>query len=199
MASTLGARRSRRDARRRQGVRGVSRGARTAGGTPAVSRVARLAAGLDEPLLVTDGVNVRYLLGFQSSNCAVLVEPDGTTTLYTDFRYLEAARAIDGVEVVQTRRDVAGALAELLAGRRVGFEASPYLVRPLADDREWRSRARRDPRARRGAPAREGRRRARCASPSLRDLGRRLRSACRRAVRRTHREGHRVVDRENIP
>ncbi len=89
-----------------------------------MSRIAKLAAGLSEPLLVTDGVNIRYLLGFQSSNCAVLVEPDGTATLYTDFRYVEAARSVDGVTVVQTRRDVAGALSELLAGRRVGFEAS---------------------------------------------------------------------------
>ena len=88
-----------------------------------MSRLARLAAGLDAPLLVTDGVNVRYLSGFKSSNCALLVEPEGTTTLYTDFRYLEAARSVEGVEVVQTQRDVAGALAELLAGRRVGFEA----------------------------------------------------------------------------
>ena len=88
-----------------------------------MSRLARLAAGLDAPLLVTDGVNVRYLSGFRSSNCALLVDPEGTTTLYTDFRYLEAARSVDGVEVVQTQRDVAGALAELLAGRRVGFEA----------------------------------------------------------------------------
>jgi len=89
-----------------------------------MSRVERLAASLSEPLLVTDGVNVRYLLGFQSSNCAVLVEPDGKATLYTDFRYLEAAKAVADVEVVQTRRDVAGALSELLANRRVGFEAS---------------------------------------------------------------------------
>jgi Xaa-Pro aminopeptidase len=89
-----------------------------------VSRVARLAASLVEPLLVTDGVNVQYLLGFESSNCAVLVEPDGQATLYTDFRYLEAAKAVAGVTVVQTRRDVAGALSELLAGRRIGFEAS---------------------------------------------------------------------------
>jgi Xaa-Pro aminopeptidase len=88
-----------------------------------VSRLDRLAAGLSEPLLVTDGVNVRYLTGFESSNCALLVEPAGTTSLYTDFRYLEAARAVAGVELVQTRRDVAGALAELLSGRRVGFEA----------------------------------------------------------------------------
>lgn len=89
-----------------------------------MSRIARLAAALTEPLLVTYGINVRYLIGFQSSNCAVLVELDGAATLYTDFRYLEAARAVEGVELVQTRRDVAGALAELLAMRRVGFEAS---------------------------------------------------------------------------
>ena len=42
--------------------------------------------------LVTYGVNVRYLTGFDSSNCALLVEPGGGTTLYTDFRYLEAAQ-----------------------------------------------------------------------------------------------------------
>jgi Xaa-Pro aminopeptidase len=89
-----------------------------------VSRLERLGADLSGPLLVTDGVNVRYLTGFESSNCALLVEPGGAATLYTDFRYLEAARAVEDVELVQTRRDVAGALAELLADRTVGFEAS---------------------------------------------------------------------------
>ena len=88
-----------------------------------MSRVDSLRASLEEPLLVTNGVNVRYLVGFESSNCALLVEPDGGVNLYTDFRYLEAAREVQGVEVVQTRRDVGGALAEILAGRRVGFEA----------------------------------------------------------------------------
>ena len=89
-----------------------------------MSRLGRLAAGLGEPLLVTDRVNVRYLTGFDSSNCALLVEPDGATTLYTDFRYAEAARAVEDVQLVQTRRDVAGTLAELLAGRTIGFEAA---------------------------------------------------------------------------
>ena len=88
-----------------------------------MSRLGRLAAGLEQPLLVTDGVNVRYLTGFQSSNCALVVQPDGITTLYTDFRYLQAARTVEGVDVVQTQRDVAGALAGLLSGERVGFEA----------------------------------------------------------------------------
>ncbi len=89
-----------------------------------MSRLELLGAELGEPLLVTDGVNVRYLTGFESTNCALLVEPGGAATLYTDFRYLEAARAVEDVELVQTRRDVASALAALLAGRTVGFEAS---------------------------------------------------------------------------
>jgi Xaa-Pro aminopeptidase len=54
----------------------------------------------------------------------LLVEPGGVATLYTDFRYAEAARAVEDVELVETRRDLAGALAELLAGRTVGFEAA---------------------------------------------------------------------------
>jgi Xaa-Pro aminopeptidase len=51
-----------------------------------VNRIERLSALLDEPLLVTSGVNVLYLTGLSSSNAAVLVEPDGDATLYTDFR-----------------------------------------------------------------------------------------------------------------
>jgi len=89
-----------------------------------MSRLERLGAIVEEPFLVTYGVNVRYLTGFDSSNCALLVEPGGETTLYTDFRYLEAAQAVRGVEVVRTPRDVVGTLAEILAGRRVGFEAA---------------------------------------------------------------------------
>lgn len=88
-----------------------------------MSRLARLAAGLAEPLLVTYGVNVRYLTGFQSSNAAVLVEPGGDATLYTDFRYAESARAVEGARFVETRRDVVSDLAERLSGRTIGFEA----------------------------------------------------------------------------
>jgi len=43
--------------------------------------------------------------------------------LFTDFRYLQAARAVQGVEVVQTRRAVLGELAETLAGR-IAFESA---------------------------------------------------------------------------
>ena len=84
-------------------------------------RTARLRDSLEEPLLVTNPVNVRYLTGFDSSNAALLVEPE-RTRLFTDFRYIEAARAVDGVEAVQTGRSLVGWLAENLSGR-VGFEA----------------------------------------------------------------------------
>ncbi len=85
------------------------------------ARLARLQAGLEEPLLVSSLVNVRYLTGLASSNAALLVEPGGTR-LYTDFRYAERARAIPGVELVETRRDIYAELPEVLEGR-IGFEA----------------------------------------------------------------------------
>ncbi len=47
----------------------------------ASTRLARLAAMLDLPLVVTKGVNVRYLTGLESSNAALVVEPSGETLL----------------------------------------------------------------------------------------------------------------------
>ena len=108
-----------------------------------MSRVARLAALLDEPLLVAGPpyvlggqANVRYLTGLQSSNAAVLVEPDGRATLYTDFRYANRARSLGGVEVVETARGLIPAVGELLSGRRIQFEEQhlPHaLYRTLVD------------------------------------------------------------------
>ena len=86
-----------------------------------MTRVDRLRETLEEPLLVTNGVNVRYLVGFSSSNAALLVEPD-RVRLFSDFRYAEAGRAVEGVEFVETKRSLVVALAELLDGR-IGFEA----------------------------------------------------------------------------
>ena len=80
--------------------------------------------------------NVRYLTGLQSSNSAVLVEPDGGATLYTDFRYANRARALDGVEVTEVARGLIPAIGKLLAGRRIGFEEQhlPHaLYRELVD------------------------------------------------------------------
>jgi Xaa-Pro aminopeptidase len=108
-----------------------------------VTRVQRLAGLLDEPLLVAGPpyvlggqANVRYLTGLASSNAAVLVEPDGSATLYTDFRYANRARAIPGIEVAEVARGLIPAVGELLSGRRVGFEEQhlPHaLYRALVD------------------------------------------------------------------
>ena len=79
---------------------------------------------------------MRYLTGLQSSNAAVLVEPAGSATLYTDFRYANRARALPGLEVVETARGLIPAIGELLAGRRILFEEQhlPHaLYRALVD------------------------------------------------------------------
>ncbi len=90
-------------------------------------RLAALAAALDETLLVTNLVNIAYLTGFESSNAALVVEPQGGATLYTDFRYIETAREVAGVEAVLVRRSLLGDLATRLSGT-VQFEAAalPY-------------------------------------------------------------------------
>ena len=91
-------------------------------------RIARLQQRLEEPLLVTNLVNIHYLTGFESSNAALFVEAD-RARLYTDFRYIESAREAEGVEVVETKRSLIGWLGAELSGR-VGFEASvlPYAL-----------------------------------------------------------------------
>jgi Xaa-Pro aminopeptidase len=73
-------------------------------------------------------VNVYYLTGFDSSNAALLVQPAGETTLYTDFRYIESANDVPGVEVQLTKRGLMHDVGERLKGT-VQFEADvlPYL------------------------------------------------------------------------
>jgi Xaa-Pro aminopeptidase len=95
------------------------------------SRIERLAALLDEPLLVTSGVNVRYLTGLASSNASLLVEPDGEATLYTDFRYAQKARALDDIHFEQTARAVVGDVATRLAGRTIWVEGHVLTVAAL--------------------------------------------------------------------
>jgi Xaa-Pro aminopeptidase len=93
-----------------------------------MTRLAALAEQLDTPLLVTNLVNVYYLTGFESSNAALLVRPEGETTLFTDFRYIETAREVPGVEVVMAKRTLMADIGERLTGK-VQFEADvlPYL------------------------------------------------------------------------
>jgi len=91
-------------------------------------RLDALTAQLDTPLLVTNLTNVFYLTGFDSSNAALLVEPGGGATLYTDFRYAKSARSVPDVEVQMTKRSMMTDLGGRLKGR-VQFEADvlPYL------------------------------------------------------------------------
>jgi Xaa-Pro aminopeptidase len=91
-------------------------------------RTAALATRLELPLLVTDSANVWYLVGLRSSNAALLVEPDGSATVYADFRYAEKARALEGVTFVETSRDLLASLAENLSGRRLAFEEEQVTV-----------------------------------------------------------------------
>ena len=93
-----------------------------------MTRLQALGERLEEPLLVTNLTNVYYLSGFDSSNAALLVRPGGETTLYTDFRYVEEAKEVEGVEVVMAKRTLMADVGERLSGR-VQFEADvlPYL------------------------------------------------------------------------
>jgi Xaa-Pro aminopeptidase len=93
-------------------------------------RIARLRAALDAldaaTFLVTSPVNVRYLTGFESSNAAALIGAD-RVILVTDGRYIEVARAVEGVEVVESARELPpylGARLAELAEPPVAFEAA---------------------------------------------------------------------------
>jgi Xaa-Pro aminopeptidase len=86
------------------------------------SRLERLQASLKQRLLVTNEVNVRYLTGFETTNGALLVDPKGSAKLFTDFRYIEGAEGIPGVEAVLTKRSLMVDLSKRLRGK-IAFEA----------------------------------------------------------------------------
>ena len=171
-----------------------------------MTRVQRLAALLEEPLLVAGPpyvlggqANVRYLTGLQSSNAAVLVEPDGSATLYTDFRYANRARSIGGFEVVETARGLIPAIGELLTGRRILIEEQhlPHAFFRALVDAGVDADSGHGPRG--DAPRSEGRRRDRVDAPRERALGRSVRRARTGAVQRAQRARARVVDRAELP
>jgi Xaa-Pro aminopeptidase len=109
--------------RRRGGASGDRQGAGGLQGGAGISRprIDRLRALIDEPFLVTAPVNVRYLTGLDSTNAALLVGPDGAR-LFTDFRYAERAREVEGVTFEETPRYLYTELPSLLPPR-VAFEA----------------------------------------------------------------------------
>jgi Xaa-Pro aminopeptidase len=85
-------------------------------------RVRHLQERLEEPLIVTAPANVRYLVGIESSNAALVVERE-RVRLFADFRYREAAQAVAGVEFVETPRSLIAGVAAAVEGR-IGFEPS---------------------------------------------------------------------------
>src|SRR5262249_40537060 len=121
MAPQVGDLRRCREADHRQGARGVPRRARISCEEQVNARIQKLVEKLEEPLIVTGEANIRYLTGFVSSNASLAVEP-GRVRLFTDFRYASAARAVEDVEFVETRRHVIPSMAELLSGT-FGFES----------------------------------------------------------------------------
>src|SRR3954468_9089868 len=121
MAAHVGHLRSRRAPHSRQGPDGIQGGDPMAVAERVDGRVPHLRETPEEPLLGTSGTNLRYLIGFESSNAALLVD-EQRLLLFTDFRYAEAARSLEGVEFVQSQRSLLKTVAETIDGR-VGFEA----------------------------------------------------------------------------
>ncbi|HEX5190885.1 MAG TPA: M24 family metallopeptidase [Streptosporangiaceae bacterium] len=88
----------------------------------AAAAAARLGA---DALLVTSGVNVRYLTGLVSSNAAVLIPAAGAAALATDSRYAGTAERDCPDVALLVERDVAGTLIALAREgglRAVAFE-----------------------------------------------------------------------------
>ena len=114
-------------AHHRQGPGGLPRGARVPGGAD-VSRVDRLRDSLEEPLLVTSGVNVRYLIGLRELERGAARRARRRARSSPTSATPKRARAVEGVEFVETKRALVVALAEQLAGR-IGFEADVVTLR----------------------------------------------------------------------
>ena len=84
------------------------------------TRLDRVRALIEAPLLVTNPINVWYLTELDSSNAALLVEPDGLR-VFTDFRYVEKARLL-GLDVTPVSRKLVSELAPHLPPK-IEFEA----------------------------------------------------------------------------
>jgi Xaa-Pro aminopeptidase len=90
-------------------------------------RIRRLMTELDEPLLVSNLTNIRYLTGFTGSNAFLLATPDGCTFV-TDGRYGEIAEEIlqplPATDLVVYTKGLYDRLSEAIGGTtRVSLEA----------------------------------------------------------------------------
>jgi Xaa-Pro aminopeptidase len=108
----------------------------------AVDRGDRVSGRLEERgldlLLITDLTNIRYLTGFTGTNGLALVGP-GVRRFFTDFRYVERARAeVEGFDVERAGPDLAATLGDGWppGELRLGFEDQHVTVRRHAHVRE---------------------------------------------------------------
>src|SRR5215471_21107118 len=77
-------------------------------------RAAAVVASLSaDAVLITSGVNVRYLTGLVSSNAALLLPADGEPVLGTDSRYAGTAERDCGDTELVIEREVEPALADV--------------------------------------------------------------------------------------
>ena len=171
-----------------------------------MSRIARLAALLEEPLLVAGPpyvlggqANVRYLTGLQSSNAAVLVEPDGGATLYTDFRYANRARALEGFEVVRDRPRPDARDRRAARGTTNPLRRAESPARAVSSARRCRRRCAGHVGTGGSAPRGQGRGGDRGDAPRERSLRRDLRGALEGALHGSERERACVVGRAELP
>ena len=193
--------RTSRSARRGAGTRssptsppnGSSARGRRATGKPSPSsralvsgRLDRLRAVLEEPFLVTNPVNLRYLTGIDSDNAGLLVEPD-QARFFTDFRYVQAAKEVgNGRGRADLPKPARGPRGAPVRPRRV--RGGHDDVRRLRDARSGRARAGSAPHG--GAGLARSRRRVSSSRSGVRPRSRARRRPARRADvrRRTERD-----------
>ena len=181
---------------RRQGPGRLPRGPRIPEGERVNDRIARLRERIERAAARHEPDERRLPRRLRRARTPrSLVERD-RVRLFTDFRYIEAARAVEGVELVQTRRDVIGELAETLTGR-IGFEAATLTYARYEVLRKGGIEPVPTYGVVEALRAVKDEQRARDAPPRLRDHGPRLRAPDRGAVRRPHRARRRVGPRRS--
>ena len=197
MEASIRAGRARGEANHGERPGRVPGGAVVPGGAT-MTRIARLAALLDEPLLVTSGINVRYLTSLASSNAAVLVESDGTRRS-SRTSATPSARARSTIRFERTARAVIGDLATRLAGRTIGVEAHVLDGRVARGAQGRRGRDRPAVGPRREAARRQGAHRDRDPEAGGCDFRRGVRRARRGALRRPNRARARLACARALP
>lgn len=93
---------------------------------------AQLAGKRIDCFLITHPTNVRYFSGFSGSNGALMINKDLSAAIATDGRYTtQIAQEVPDIEATIVRNGASALLADVPAGRRVGFDAATTTVAEL--------------------------------------------------------------------